>query len=153
MLLSEKLELIISILEQSKSDFEWYDKQVTLEENRKNNITHEIEGVGNPEARPPSYKQRASLATELQKCLITRRIAKDAREINRPVYDFVVSDSGKSILKALKQKLGDVRKVEKNMKVRRYYKRQTENIENLSEEAKNNLDELIRDWKKQKRKA
>ena len=152
MILSEKIELIIAILEQSKSDFEWYDKQVNLEENRKNNINHEIEGVGDPEAKPPLYKKRASLATELQKCLLARRFAKDAREINRPVFEYINSNTGKNTLNTLKQCLGDVRKIEKNMKVRRYYYRQTENTDILNEDAKKNLDKLIQDWKKQKRK-
>ena len=53
MKLSEKIEIIISLLEQSKSDYEWYDKQVNLEENRKNNITHEIEGVNSFDFKPP----------------------------------------------------------------------------------------------------
>ena len=152
MVLSKKLELIVAILEQSKSDFEWYDKQVSLEENRKNNIIHEIEGVDSPEAKPPSYKKRASLATELQKCLIARRIAKDEREINKPVFDYIDSDPGKNALNVLRQCLGDVRKIEKNMKVRRYYSRQTENTDSLNEDAKKNLDKLVRDLKKQKRK-
>jgi hypothetical protein len=151
MLLSEKIELIIYIFEQSKSDFEWYDKQVNLEENRKNNINHEIEGVGNPDSKPPSYSKRASLATELQKCLIARRIAKDVREINRPVFDYSNTDVGKTTLNFLKQCLGDVRKIEKNMKERRYFHRPTENSECLNESAKKNLDELIRDWKKSRK--
>ena len=146
--LSEKIELIIFILEQSKSDFEWYNKQVSLEENRRNNISHELEGVDSVDAKPPSYKERASLATELQKCLIARRIAKDFREINRPLSDFIESDAGKNSLRALKQCLGDVRKIEKNMKVRRYYNRPVENNGCLNENAKKNLDILIKDWKK-----
>ena len=150
MKLSEKIEVIISLLEQSKSDFEWYDRQVNLEENRKNNITHEIEGVNSPDSKPPSYKKRASLATELQKCLISRRIAKDTRETNRPITDFLTSDVGKSALNALKQCLGDVRKLEKNMTLRRYYVRPTENTEVINENAKKNLDELIKEWKRKR---
>ena len=146
MKLSEKIEIIIYVLEQSKSDFEWYDKQVNLEENRKNNLNHELEGVNSPDSKPPSYKRRASIATELQKCLITRRIAKDARELNRPISDFIVSNIGINTMNALKQCLGDVRKIEKNMKERRYYHRQTENTE-VNKNAKKTLDELIKDWK------
>jgi hypothetical protein len=146
--LSEKIELIIFILEQSKSDFEWYDKQVYLEENKRNNLLHEIEGVEFPDAKPPSYKKRASLATELQNNLITRRISKDAREANRPIAEFVVSDCGKKTLNALRQRLGDVRKIEKGMNNRRYYHRLTENETCLNDNAKENLEKLIKDWRK-----
>lgn len=150
MKLSEKIELIIFLLEQSRSDFDWYDRQTVLEENKQNNLTHEIEGVNTPDCKPPPYKKRASLATELQKCLLVRRAAKNEREINRPIMEFVESDIGKSALNALRKRLGDVRKIENNMSVRRYYARTTENAESLNADAKKNLEELIKAWKQKR---
>ena len=98
MKLSEKLELILGLCEQCKSDYNWYKKQQEAEEGKQNNIQHELEGVGSTNQSPPAYKERARLATEYQSILIARRIAKDNKQLNEPVAIFLDSETGRNAI-------------------------------------------------------
>ena len=146
--LSEKLELIIGILDQCKTNHSWYVAQLAADEKRENTLRHELEGVGVDHRRPPGYKERARIATELQTALIARRLSKDYVALNEPVVDFLDSDIGKTVLNQLRQKLGETRKVESKMVSRKFYRRQTENAAPENPEMKKSLDKLIRDWKR-----
>ena len=143
MKLSEKIELIICILEQSKKDCEWSAAALDEENRKKTDILHEMEGAGIDNKTPPKYDQRANLATKLQNTLIARRLAKDAFQINEPLYELVESEFGKTMLNKLKAKLGEVRKEEKNKENRLYAKRSNEQLPQNP-----TLDALIRDWKR-----
>jgi len=145
--LSEKIELILGILSQCKSDYSWYASQLEVEENKENTLRHEIEGVGINHRTPPGYRERARLATELQEALIARRAAKDYVAITKPMADFLITDIGKKMVNQLQQLLGEARKSESKLVDRRFLKRQTENIAPENLELKKNLDKLIREWK------
>ena len=107
--LSERIELILSILNQCKSDHIWYTSQLETEENKGNTLRHELEGVGVNHRTPPGYRERARLATELQAALIARRAAKDYIAITKPMADFLASDIGKNMVHQLQQQLGETR--------------------------------------------
>ena len=145
--LSEKIELILAILNQCKSDYSWYSSQLEAEENKENTIRHEIEGVGVNHRTPPGYKERARLATELQVALIARRAAKDLVAITKPMADFLATDISKSMVNQLQQQLGETRKAEARMVDRKFRKRLTDNTAPENPELKKNLDVLIREWK------
>jgi hypothetical protein len=141
--LSEKIEIIIYILEQCKKDYAWYAERLMEEENKKNDIMHELEGAGVDNKTPPKYDKRAALATKLQDVLITRRAIKDNVIINEPLFELVNSGQGKEMINKLKGKLGEVRKVEAYTENRKYNKRATESA------PKNQaLENLISEWKK-----
>ena len=147
-LLSEKIELVLDVFEQSKIDLNWFESQKEADENKENTINHELAGVGVKNKTPPKYKERARLATELQDVLISRRLAKDGIAVHKPLVDFVESDIGKSAINALKQKLGEVRKAEGNQVDRKFFPRQTENAAPVNVEQQKKLDALINDWKR-----
>ena len=121
--LSENIELILNILENCRLDSQIYETALKEAENNQEDILHEIEGINDYEKLPPNYKQRAALATQLQNARIDRRIAKDYIKLNRPLLEFINSEIGAKAINLLKIRLGEVRKVENTMNIRRYYKR------------------------------
>ena len=145
--LSEKIELVLAILNQSKSDYTWYASQLEVEENKENTLRHEIEGVGINHRSPPGYRERARLATELQEALIARRAAKDYVAITKPMADFLSVEIGKSLINHLQKLLGETRKAESKLVDRRFNKRKTDNTAPENPELKKNLDALICEWK------
>ena len=146
MKISEKIELIIYLLEQCKSDSGWYQERFKDAEREENNIRHEMEGVGIENTGPPKFDRRAVLATKWQNTLITRRAAKDNIAMNQPLLEFIESDSGKNTINQLRQVLGKVRKVENDMSNRVYYKRETDTAKR-NPALEKSLNALIRDWK------
>ena len=143
MKLSERIELTIYVLEQGKSDYEWYIKRQKDEEYRRTDLIHELEGAGVDNILPPKYEQRAQLATKLQHSLLARRIAKDAVDIYEPIFDLLESDMGKNFLNKLKVTLGEVRKRENNKTGRKYFRRAADEPPN----AHPAFEKLIREWK------
>ena len=144
--MSEKVELIIYLLEQCKSDISWYQERFKDAEREENNIRHEMEGVCSESGRPPKFDRRAVLATKWQNTLILRRAAKDSIALNQPLSDFLESDAGKNALNQLKQILGKIRKVENEMTNRAYYTREI-NAAGRNQALEKNLNTLIRRWK------
>ena len=149
-MLSEKIKLVIGILEQCSTDYTWYKAQLEAEQNKENTIRHELEGVGITHRKPPGYKDRAKLATDYQNVLITRRLAKDKVLLNEPVASFLDSDIGIKAVNQLKRVLGEVRKVESKMVDREFMPRYTENSAPTNHELEKSLEKMIREWKKKK---
>lgn len=117
---------MLNVFEQCKTDSQTYEKQLKDSEGKENDILHELEGVAdynNYKKQPPKYKRRAVLSTQLQNVLINRRIAKDYIRLYQPIMDFITSDTGTKAINLLKVKLGDIRKTENEMSIRRYYRR------------------------------
>ena len=149
--LSEEIEVVLHFFERCKLDYRWHESQLEAEENLGNTLRHEIEGVGVEFKAPPKYKDRARLATGLQEALISRRIAKDLIAVYKPMVDFVDSDVGKNAINHLKQKLGEVRKIEEYMQDRTFYKRRTKNAAPVTEANKanqDNFEKMVKNWKK-----
>ena len=145
--LSDKIELILGIFSQCKTEYTWYASQLEAEENKENTLRHELEGVGINHRTPPGYRERARLATELQETLIARRAAKDYVAITKPMADFLSTEIGKKLINNLQQLLGEARKAESKLIDRRFRKRQTENSAPENPEFKKKLDLLISEWK------
>ena len=148
---SERLELIIYIMEECRSITKWHKDKQTEAELEETNLTHELEGVGSENRTPPNYEQRAKIATRLQNVLIKRRVAKDTIRINQPLLKFVESDLGAKALNQLKQTLGELRKVENDMAERIYNKRGL-NSQASNPDMEKKLNKLIRKWKSESRK-
>jgi hypothetical protein len=146
--LSEKVELILDILDQCVKDYKWYKAQLEADENKVNTLRHELEGVGINHRKPPGYNDRARIATELQTVLISRRVSKDNIALNEPMVCLINSDVGKNIINQLRQRLGETRKIESKNSGRIFYRRQTENSSPENQELKRNLNKLIHQWKK-----
>ena len=91
------------------------------------------------------------MATQLQNILVARQVAKDNIALSQPVADFVDSDIGKNTITKLRQKLGEVRKIEKYMD-ERYYKKRYSDETHKNPEMDTNLEKLIKDWKKSSKK-
>jgi len=151
MKLSEKIELVINILEQCKIDINWYESKRMDAEQQENNIRHEMEGFTTKDGRPPSYNERARLATLWQNTLLTRRIAKNNIMLNQPLNEFIESDIGKTTLNSLKQILGKTRKIEKEIENMVYIVRKTDSTP-MNPVLQKNLDKMIRDFFKNKKR-
>jgi len=123
-MLSKDIETILDIFKNCQSWSEFYEGLLSDCEAKESDIKHELEGFDDfSKNSPPKYKHRAKLATQLQKTLLKRREAKDYIYLCKPIIDFINSEVGVKAINILKLKLGDIRKIEKNMSVRRYYKR------------------------------
>jgi hypothetical protein len=71
-------------------------------------ITHEFE-------RPRClYRERARLATHLQRVLAERRKIKDTMWDDKPVYDYLDSDKGTNLQNWLNMFIGAARKAQQN---------------------------------------
>ena len=146
--LSQKVELIIHILDQCQKDANWYDAKLKEAEAEELNLNHELEGVATDARLPPKYRERARIATHLQNVLIQRRVAKDGIRSHQPLIKFIESEQGTKAINGLKQALGELRKVEASMAERVYAKRETENPPS-NKAAEKKLNKMIREWKKQ----
>ena len=145
--LSNKIEIIIQILEQCKSDFDWYEARRLDAEREENNVRHDMEGTGSGSGVLPKSKERARLATKWQQTLITRRVAKNQITVNQPLWDYLSSDAGKALVKSLPHILGKTRQAEKAIKNKAYARRPTDTAP-MNPVLEKNIDELIREWKR-----
>ena len=148
--LSQKIELVIHILEQSQREAKWFDAKLKEAEAEELNLNHELEGVANDARLPPKYRERARIATHLQNVLIQRRVAKDGMRSHQPLVKFIESEQGTKALNGLKQTLGELRKVEASMAERVYTKREAEKPTS-NKAAEKKLNKMIREWKKESR--
>ena len=121
--LSKNIESILNIFEQCKSDSQMYETKLKEAESEESDILHQVEGVDEYCKAPPKYNERAVLATRLQEVLLNRREAKDLIKLNKPILEFINSETGQKAINMLKMRLGDVRKIEDSMETRRYYRR------------------------------
>lgn len=151
MKLSEKIELILSILNQCPEDVRYYQSRLDEADAEKVNLEHELEGVGVENRTPPKYEQRAAIATKLQDTLKKRRVAKDIIRVNEPLLEFINSDVGIRTLRQLEQTLGKLRHVEKQMDERIFRKRVANQDVTIVNQNKN-IDKLIKDFKRKGRK-
>ena len=123
MKLSKDIELILNIFEQCKADSQMYETKLKDAEGEECDILHKLKGVDEYCKVPPKYNERAMLATRLQEVLLNRREAKDMIKLNKPMLEFINSETGQKAINMLKMRLEDVRKIEENMNTRRYYRR------------------------------
>ena len=67
------------------------------------------------------YKERAALATKIQKARVDRRKYKDSCDILQPLMDFLNSDKSKNFLNLLRQAQGLTGKTENRLSAARQY--------------------------------
>ena len=115
--------MILSIFEQCRSDAQMHEKRLKEAEAEQSDILHKFVGIDEYREPPPKYKERAVLGTRLQQILLARREAKDFIRLNQPLLEFINSEVGQKAINMLKMRLGDVRKIEQSMGIRRYYRR------------------------------
>ena len=130
---SQDIKNIIASFEEAKKDYLWAYEQVGLLDKETQDILHNIELI----QLTPS--ERGRLATRLRKVRILRRENKNIVEINEPVYLFLDSDNGRSMLNLLRELLGKIRKIEEYHRTR-VYKMRTLYADNLKNSPKERLD-------------
>ena len=114
---SGNIKQFCDFTDQAKLDYQWnYD-----EVNRLDKLTQDY--LHSLELDNLNYKERAKVATQLQKCRQERRIAKDIVENLAPLVDFLSSDKGNSYMKLMREVQGRTRKTEAKMKHRFYVPR------------------------------
>jgi len=146
--ISEKIELIIYILESCKKDVGYYHEKLKLSEKEQTDLYHELEGVSiYGKGKAPTFKERAKIATRLQKALFKRRIAKDQVRLNDPLLILVENEIGSKFLNHLRQVLGETRKIEKQLDDRVYSLRSDEDDRPSNPALEKSLNQLISQWK------
>lgn len=115
--LSVEISTLIKRLNQVQQDFDWCNKVEEQMNALSQDYLHQLELV------EMTYHERARVATELQRCRVNRRAAKDTAAISEPLVVFLRSDRGKALFSQLSEVLGQTRKVEKTMSQRSYMPR------------------------------
>ena len=149
MKLSEKIRLVVMLLEDLGKDHSWHCDLLKDAEGEVTNIYHELIGIGTPDGAIPTSKERSKLATRLQKALMRRRAAKDVLDLLAPICEFVKEKPFVEVLNTLKQLQGHVRHREESMAARTYCKR-TEFARDEDPQREGELNGLMRQWGKQK---
>ena len=105
--LSEKIELIVNILDEIKKENAWYQQSFKDAEMDETNLAHEMIGIkqGQPRQSPPKNKERNPIGTKWQNALLKREVAKSHMRINKSLIDFLNSEDGKRIHNKLKNVL------------------------------------------------
>lgn len=116
-MLAKDIKDILDAFEQAKKDYLYSYEQAGLKDKETQDILHALE------LDPITKNERNRLATRLQRVRRERRQFKDCAEANYPIYEFMISDKGKSMVNLLKEVLGKTRKVEEYHRTRTYRKR------------------------------
>lgn len=111
---SSQIESFCNMISEAKQDYEWNYNQVLTLDRMTQDYLHQLELDG------LDYRERAKVATKLQKCRQLRRESKDTTEILEPFIVFINSDKGKNMLNLLNEALGKTRKTEERMQSRTY---------------------------------
>lgn len=148
MKLSEQIELIIKILDQCKSDDEWYRSQFKSAEAEETNLNHALIGIraGQPRIPPLNAKERNKIVTQLQKELLKREVAKDYMRVSQQFIDYLNTENARNFQKKLSEILGKTRKAEQDMENRIYSERSCVVPENPN--LQQNLNSMIKSYKK-----
>lgn len=101
---SEYIGNFLNAIEEAKKLHRIAEEQVDIEEKRKVDIEHKIE------LNTEGYKRRHQLSKELETCLRRRRKYKNDKERAEPLRKF--ANDHKKAIEALKQVLGEQRRVE-----------------------------------------
>lgn len=114
---SETVGRFCKMLEDAQKDYTWSGEQVNRMDKLTQDYLHKLELDG------LDYRERAKVATQLQKCRQERRGYKDTAETLKPLVQFLDSDKGRQLYNLLREVLGKTRKVEDRMTTRRYVPR------------------------------
>lgn len=111
---AQQLEDFCNLCTDSIREYYYYYDEV----NRLDKLTQDYLHI--MELDNSKYKERAKLATQLSRCRQDRREAKDSVEDLQSLVDYLQSDAGVAMMKALKTVLGKTRQTENYHKTRTY---------------------------------
>lgn len=111
---SEVLSAFLVSVEQFRKDYKTANDDLEAANNELCDHEHRLE------LEDLDYKKKAQIAGEVSETLRKRRAAKDAIETLKPICDFYADPRNKSFFDALRNILGDMRKIEKRNEVRYY---------------------------------
>ena len=104
---SDVLSAFLIAVEQYRKDYKMANDDLTAANNELCDYEHRLE------LEDLDYHEQARIAGELSETLRKRRAAKDAIETLKPICDFYADPRNKSFFDALRNILGDMRKIEK----------------------------------------
>ena len=102
---SEQLAEFISFLRSNTQDYQHYNNLLLEAEKKLTDLNHALELDKN------GYRARCKIGTQLRRCLLERRAAKDCVEELAPLADFMTQNKG--LLDKLSHVLGETRKAER----------------------------------------
>ena len=111
---SPTISAFLNMIDQVQSDYAWNSEEITRLDKLTQDYLHILE------LDSPDYKERAKIATQLQKCRQDRRTSKDTIEILEPLVSYLDTDNGKKAINLMKEVLGRTRKAETKMEHRAY---------------------------------
>ena len=111
---SPTISAFLNMIDQVQSDYAWNSEEITRLDKLTQDYLHILE------LDSPDYKERAKIATQLQKCRQDRRTSKDTIEILEPLVSYLDTDNGKKAINLMKEVLGRTRKAETKMEHRVY---------------------------------
>lgn len=111
---SPTISAFLNMIDQVQSDYAWNSEEITRLDKLTQDYLHILE------LDSPDYKERAKIATQLQKCRQDRRTSKDTIEILEPLVSYLDTDNGKKAINLMKEVLGRTRKAEMKMDNRIY---------------------------------
>lgn len=111
---SPTISAFLNMVDQVQSDYTWNSEEIERLDRLTQDYLHILE------LDSPDYKERAKIATQLQKCRQDRRTSKDTIEILEPLVSYLDTDNGKKAINLMKEVLGRTRKAETKMEHRVY---------------------------------
>ncbi len=113
--LSEQISDFVKLLNSVKPSFDYMYDKMKEQDSLTQDILHKLE------LEDMKYKERAKLATKLQKSRRMRHTYKDCVEELEPIKDF--AEENRKLINSLTQLIGAVRKAEKYHTDRKYFLR------------------------------
>ncbi len=145
---SEQIEVVLEIFKQTENDNEWYQKSLKDADMIGENCDHAFEGIVDGKfVKIPNAKERNKIATQAQRGRLQRRAAKDNIKIRSSLIALLKTHECKTTINKLQQVLGDTRKIERELENRFYIERKTDSAPE-NPKLKNNLNKMIRIWKR-----
>jgi len=104
---SQHLKMFLDFIDSAASEYTFCLESMKNEERLTQDLLHKLE------LDDLNYRERSKVATQLSLNRQKRRSFKDSVEELEPIVDFLNDPKNKSVLNALTQLLGEVRKVER----------------------------------------
>lgn len=127
--LSEYIGDFCKVVNNAQKDYRYSSDEISRLDKMTQDYLHLLELGG------LKYKERAKLATELQKCRQLRREHKDIVDSLAPLVNFLGEKKNENMMNQLREVLGRVRRVEKSFEYRVYVPRVLD-IPNISSHKK-----------------
>lgn len=117
MMHSEQISTFLNFLQNARNEYTYCYEQVGKADKQTVDLLHDLE------LADLRYSERAKLATELRQVRQERRRAKDTVEVTGKIIAVIDQPHISKAMEALKQMIGEVRKVEQYHAKRTYHRR------------------------------